>query len=269
MAFMLGDIIVDRVQYAYGEKLNGDPCLLMSQLSDFTVDISAESKDAVDAQGTLVKRFWQAKTGEVTATNAMINFSSLAAQGGTDAEMASATKKIVMPRIATVKKGERLDITGYIDEYPDDPNRASIHVTAINSSGGMGQEYGLTEFNLVDGEGADAGKKFLVPPTTGDADRFMVKYSREVDSGARIVNESDKFPGTIVLTVKALAVDPCSVDTLKALYIRFPSFQISPELSLSLTTDTSVDFSGSLQSSYCGSEKILYEVFWADNDSED
>lgn len=261
MAFMLGDIIVDRVQYAYGEKLDGTPCLLMSQLSDFTVDISAESKDAVDAQGTLVKRFWQAKTGEVTATNAMINFSSLAAQGGTDAELASAAKKIVMPRIATVKKGEKLDVTDYVE--------GTIHVTAINSSGGMGQEYTLTEYNIADGTGDDAGKKLLTPPTTEGIDRYMVKYDREVEVGARIVNESDKFPGTIVLTVKALAVDPCSVDTLKALYIRFPSFQISPELSMSLTTDTSIDFAGSLQSSYCGSEKILYEIFWADTDSED
>ncbi len=59
--FMLGDIIVDRVQFAYGEmtkKINGVdtdvPVLLMSQLNNFTVDITAESKDAVDAQGTLV-----------------------------------------------------------------------------------------------------------------------------------------------------------------------------------------------------------------------
>ena len=52
------EVIIDRVQYAYGEKKESDgtytPVLLMSQLSDFTVDISAESKDAVDAQGTLV-----------------------------------------------------------------------------------------------------------------------------------------------------------------------------------------------------------------------
>lgn len=61
MAFMLGDVIIDRVQFAYGEmtkKVNNVdtevPVLLMSQLNNFTVDITAESKDAVDAQGTLV-----------------------------------------------------------------------------------------------------------------------------------------------------------------------------------------------------------------------
>lgn len=57
--------------------------------------------------------------------------------------------------------------------------------------------------------------------------------------------------------------------TLKALYIRFPSFQISPELSISLTTDTTVDFNGTLQADYCGTDKLLYEIFWADDDDED
>ena len=261
--FMLGDIIVDRVQFAYGEmtkKVNGVdtdvPVLLMSQLNNFTVDITAESKDAVDAQGTLVKRFWQAKTGEVTATEAMINFSALATASGTDAEMATASHTIVMPRIAVVKKGETLDITGYIE--------GSVHVSDMNTSGGMGQTYDLTSYNVTTADGVTT----LTPPTTVGIDQYIVKYDRTVNTGAKIVNESDKFPGTIKLTVKALAIDPCSVNTLKAMYITFPSFQISPEISLSLTTDATVDFSGSLQSSYCGSEKLLYYITWADDDDE-
>lgn len=266
MAFMLGEIIIDRVQYAYGEKKEQDgtftPVLLMSQLSDFTVDISAESKDAVDAQGTLVKRFWQAKTGEVTATNAMINFSSIGAQNGTDPELATTTNVIKMPRIVAVKAGTTLPMPGY--------DGGEVNVNAMNNSGGMGKSYTLSDFNITDGTGDFAGMKVLTPPDDQDVTQYLVKYERDVTSGARLINEADKFPGTIVLTVKALAIDPCDVNTLKALYIRFPSFQISPELSLSLTTDTTVDFSGSLQADYCGgSEKTLYQLYWADDDSEE
>ena len=256
MAFMLGDVIIDRVQYAYGEKIDGTPMLLMSQLSDFTVDISAESKDAVDAQGVLVKRFWQAKTGEVTATNAMINFSAIGAQNGTDPELATTTNSIVMPKIATVNAGDTLDITGYVD--------GTVHVSAMNDSGGMGQSYTDTDYSI------NASTSILTPPTTQGVNKYLVKYDRTVTSGAKLINESDKYPGTIVLVVKALAIDPCSVDTLKALYIKFPSFQISPELSLSLTTDTTVDFAGTLQADYCGgTNKVLFEMFWADDDEED
>ena len=264
MAFMLGDVIVDRVQFAYGEmtkKINNVdtevPVLLMSQLNNFTVDITAESKDAVDANGTLVKRFWQAKTGEVTATEAMINFSALATASGSEAQLASQNSTIVMPKISVVKRGATLDVTGYID--------GTVQVSAMNSSGGMGKSYDLTEYNIVTTEGVST----LTPPNTSGVEQYIVKYDRTVSTGAKIINESDKFPGTIKLTVKALAIDPCSVNTLKALYIVFPSFQISPEISLALTTDATVDFKGSLQSSYCGSEKLLYYITWADDDDED
>lgn len=255
MGFMLGNVIIDRVQWAYGEKLDGTPCLLMSELSDFTVDISAESKDAVDAQGTLVKRFWQAKTGEVTASNAMINFSAIGAQNGTDPELATVSHTIVMPKIDTVKAGETLDISGYVD--------GTVHVSAINNSGGLGQSYSSTDYSI------NAETSILTPPTTEGVNKYLVKYNRTVDSGAKLINEADKFPGTIVLIVKALCIDPCQADTLTACYLRFPSFQISPELSISLTTDTTVDFSGTLQAEYCGTEKLLYEIFIADGDEED
>ena len=42
-------------------------------------------------------------------------------------------------------------------------------------------------------------------------------------------------------------VDPCTVDTLRAGYLVLPSFQVSPEITIGLTTDTTIDFSGDLQ----------------------
>ena len=187
----------------------------------------------------------------------MINFSALATASGSDATLASQASSIVMPKISVVKKNETLDITGYVD--------GTVQVSAMNASGGMGETYSLSAYNITTSDGVTT----LTPPSTAGVEQYIVKYDRTVTTGAKIINESDKFPGTIKLTVKALAIDPCSVNTLKALYIVFPSFQISPEISLSLTTDATVDFKGSLQSSYCGSEKLLYYMTWADDDEED
>lgn len=187
----------------------------------------------------------------------MINFSALATASGSEAELASQNSTIVMPKISVVKKNETLDVTGYVD--------GTLQVSAMNASGGMGTHYSITDYTVT----TSSGVTTLTPPTTEGVEQYIVKYDRTVSTGAKIINESDKFPGTIKLTVKALAIDPCSVNTLKALYIVFPSFQISPEISLSLTTDATVDFKGSLQSSYCGSEKLLYYMTWADDDDED
>ena len=61
MAFTLGDIIVDRIQIGYAEKFDGTPLYVLTQLQDATIDISAESKEATDRDGTLVKKFWQGR----------------------------------------------------------------------------------------------------------------------------------------------------------------------------------------------------------------
>lgn len=45
------------------------------------------------------------------------------------------------------------------------------------------------------------------------------KYDRSVGAGVSITNRADKFPQTVKLTLKALAVDPCHSDVLKGLYI--------------------------------------------------
>lgn len=187
----------------------------------------------------------------------MINFSAIGAQNGTDPELATESNVIIMPRIATVEAGQTLEVPGYVE----DANH-KMHVSAMNNSGGIGKHYTSSEFAVNNG--------VLTPPVDANVQKFLVVYDRDVTSGAKLINESDKYPGTIVLIVKALAIDPCSVDTLKALYIKFPSFQISPELSLSLTTDTTVDFAGTLQADYCGgTKKVLYEMYWANDDDED
>ena len=70
MAFKLDDIIIDRILYGVADDRNGNMLYVLSQLADATINITADSKDAVDNTGTLIKRFYQGKQGEFTANNA-------------------------------------------------------------------------------------------------------------------------------------------------------------------------------------------------------
>lgn len=113
------------------------------------------------------------------------------------------------------------------------------------------------------------GEKKVYSALTVDG-TFIIKFDRKVkeNAGARIVNRGDKFPSTVKLTLKALVVDPCEVDTLRAAYIVIPSFQVSPELEISLTTDGQLQYSGSMQMDYCSADKSLYEIYYAEDDEE-
>ena len=259
MAFKLDDIIIDRIQYGVAETFDGELLYTLTQLADATIDVTAESKDAVDATGTLIKRFYQGKSGEFTANNAMLNLNILGAASGEGKISASETAAIAMPKIITVKAGETVTLTNFVD--------GTVTVNALGTNGAMGKSYvkaataSDTEFGLT-----TAG--VLTPPTDKEEAQFIVKYTRNVTSGVAIKNKADKFPGTVKLTLKALAVDPCSADTLRAVYIVLPSFQVSPEVSLNLTTDAQMEYKGTLQVDYCSADKSLYEIYFAEEDEE-
>ena len=207
MAFKLGDLIIDRISMGYAEKFDGTPLYVLTQLSEASIEISAESRDAVDKDGTLIKRFWNAKTGEFTATNAMLNLNIMAAQSGNEADIATSDNVIVMPKIITVKSGTTVDLDGFVTG-----NR--ITVNALGTNGAMGKAYtqgtsaSATEFGLN-------GTK-LTPPTDTAESQYVVKFDRQVTEGVDILNSADKFPATVRLTLKGLCVDPCEADTLRA-----------------------------------------------------
>lgn len=261
MAFKLGDLIIDRIQMAMAEKFDGTPLYVLTQLSDASIEISAESKDTTDKDGTLIKRFWRAKTGTFTATNAMLNLNVLAAQSGNDAKLATTEAPILMPKIITVKRGETIDLgTGYVAG-------ARLTVNALATNGAMGKAYTLgstastTEFGL-------SGTTFT-PPTDSNESQYVVKFDRQVTEGVDILNSADKFPATVRLTLKGLCVDPCEADTLRAVYIVLPSFQPSPETTIALSSDNAtLDFNGSLQTDYCSTDKSLYHIYYATADTE-
>jgi hypothetical protein len=260
MAFKLDDIIIDRIQYGVAETFDGELLYTLTQLSEGTIDITAESKDAVDATGTLVKRFYQGKSGEFTAQNAMLNLNILGAASGEGKITATEMAAIAMPKIITVKAGETVTLTNFVD--------GTVTVNALGTNGSMGKAYAkaatasATEFGLT-----TAG--VLTPPTDEEEAQFIVKYTRNVTSGVAIKNKADKFPKTCKLTLKALAVDPCSADTLRAVYIVLPSFQVSPEVSISLQTDSQLEYKGTLQVDYCSADKSLYEIYFAEEDEEE
>ena len=89
MAFTLDDLVIDRIQMAVAEKTDGTLLYTLTQLSEATIETTAESKEAKSAEGSLIKKFYQGKTGTFTATNAMINLNVIGAASGSDKVVAS------------------------------------------------------------------------------------------------------------------------------------------------------------------------------------
>lgn len=241
MAFKLDDIIIDSIDMALATDFNDVPQYVLTQLSEATIEISAESTEAVDKNGTLIKKFYKSKAGTFTATNAMLNLNIVGAMSGEGKKYAAAgADAIVMPKIITVKAGEKVALDGWAAASTPDvdsdatPHDHSISIAAITNSGAMipGVSYSLTtgavsttQYKIV----LEDGKYMFYAPledATNGVSKFVVLYKRPVESGVMIQNRADKFPDTVRLYIKALCVDPCSADTLRAVTIYLPSFQV-------------------------------------------
>lgn len=264
MAFKLDDLIIDRIQVATAEDFDGNVLYTLTQLQEASISISAESNDVTDKDGNLVKRFWRAKTGEFTATNAFINLNILGEEAGSGKVEATNAHKITAPGIIIAKATdgttvELANVTGTPKVY------------GLYNNGTLGEAFQTggsattTTFVWDDQSGT------LTIPLSNDYTQYLIRYDRELTSGAvEMVNQADKFPGTIRLILKVLCVDPCSADTLRAAYIDIPSFQVSPESEVSLSSDNqTIDFSGSLQVDYCDANKKLYAIYVVEDDEED
>ena len=258
MAFNLDDIVIDRIQYGVAMSTQDDVLYyVLTQLQDAEVAITADSKEARDKDGTLIKKFWTGKSGTFTATNALLNLNVVAEMSGAGSkDIATAQHTITMPAIKVVKAGEVADLTTTTSNYINGSEK--VHALANNGTMGARYEKGVTASESVYSI-TEQGR--FTPPTTEGVTQYIVEYNRVVSDGLSILNKSDKFPQTVRLVLKVLAVDPCTVDTLRAGYLVLPSFQVSPEVTIGLTTDTTIDFSGDLQVDYCSANKTLYKHF--------
>lgn len=272
MAFKLGDLIIDRIIVGVAESSDGTLLYTLTNLQDATIDITSDSVDAVDGTGAVIKTFYRAKTGEFTATNSTINLPIIGAMSGSDAQYATNDAALSIPMIITTASA-----TGTVLPGMNATLKASgVVVNAIAKNGTLGDAYTLAASGTSDGtfiinDPVSPSTDYTMTINANDGDeRWIIKYDRSVTTnGVRIVNESDKFPKTVKLTLKVLIVDPCEPDVVRAAYVVLPSFQPSADISVSFTTDGTLDFSGTLQTSYCGTDKVLYEIYVCSDDEED
>ena len=273
MAFKLGDVIIDRLQFGYGAKKNGAPLYALTQLNNANIDITADTTDINDKDGNLVYRKYSGKKGEVTAQNAFINLAIIETLSAADAEIATSDKKIKMPMIQTVAKGKTLDITGYVNGtvvvsaiYNGAIDTTKTYTLASGAEASETSEFVIKHTDAVEQTPAS---DVLIPPTDGEVE-YIVKYTKEVASGAKITISADKYPKSHELYFKALAVDPCDKENMKALIIHIPEFIPSPELSLALQggDGQTIDYKGAVLANTCSADKTLVEVFFIDEDEE-
>ena len=262
MAIDFNNLVIDRVLDGWFENKDLKVLAVLDQLQNFQISVSSTTKDKTDAQGTLIKRFYTAKQAEVTGENALFSLGLSAIQAGTDKITGS---DVVLPRILQVAKNDAAL------KLPDTPNDGTLIV------------YGTLENGLVDTAkqyklGAEAGEDTYAISTvegvttitlpTNATDFVQIKYGYKVSEGkdaARVNHDGVNFPKECKATFRVLCSDVCDSETVRACYIVFPKFQMSPDWDWTVDTESAQGFSATAFKDYCAKDGLLFYIAIAED----
>lgn len=261
MAFTIGGFAIDHIVMGTFENAANELLYTLSNLSEASISITSESKDVMDAKGTLVRRIYRGKTGEFNSTSAFIDMNALAAGTGSDAEVAASGSAILMPEIRVIPVGTpTVELAGAVE--------GTVQVMGVAGNGAKVESY------TKGAEGANfafaSGTLTLPTIVNSEVKEFIIKFDKNAEKGMKVANKADKFPKAGKLTLKALAIDPCDKEGVVACYIVCPNFQPSPDVELSLANDgdSTIAYNGTLAVDYCSPEKTLYEIYLFDEEAE-
>lgn len=262
--FNLDGVLWDSALHAVADNAKTNEVYYrLPDISDVSIDISADTKDSVDKDGAIIKRSYTAKSATVTLTNTHLVLGAYAGTTGSE----KIHEGVQAPRMLLIDPS----LTEY--DLPDTPVTGTLSVTPVYKDGGTGKSYTLSDSTADTDKFALATKKVTLP-TNAKSDteivQLLIKYEYETENAVLVENYADKFPKTVRLTIVGLYYDPCEKDVLRLGYIVFPSFQPSPETTIAMKNDSTFDYKGDAQSDYCARKKrLFYMVFPKDDEQKD
>lgn len=261
----LDKLVIDRVYDGWFEDKNLKLLAHLDQLQNLSINTTSETKDKTDAQGALIKRYYTAKSVEISGENAVLSMNLMAIQTGSDKLKDG---EVVLPRILMINAADS-PIT-----LPDTPIEGTVMVYGTYDNGLPNTDMPYTQGDAA----ADnvyaittvEGVTTLTVPTNATA-TVQVKYEYQVasdKSAARVNQYADTFPKECKATFRVLCSDVCDPETVRALYIVFPRFQMSPDFDWTVDTESAQAFSATAFKDYCGTDQLLFYVALAEDSDE-
>lgn len=230
---------IDEILYGVAEK-NGNIEYALDQLSSASIEISADSTDITDKKGNIIRTTYRSKTGTFTATNALLHPAAINAQSGSAIQYAGAgaNQAIAMPKIMVAAPGSVLTVGDFTD--------GTLRVIGLFGNGA--NDIPLTPEAAALLVTGNSGSRVITLPEaqTGGPTMYLVKFERDVTSGAMLQNTTAVSSDLVKLTLFCAMGDPCE-DSLRPCYVVIPRFAADPSMTISLDAETQeVDFSGNL-----------------------
>lgn len=177
----------------------------IKSLEDPSLECTSEADEIVDAQGATIDQIFKAKKATLTGNCSVYNLALLAAQFGTEKEVATDSTKISVPasEVLTANSGTLT--------LSKTPNAAIKYIYKMEN----GTNAATLELDSDTGETAPTEGKFKISGTavtlpTDSTGQYLVLYEYDTDSAVQVRNTSDKFPENAMVKASIYVKDVCT-----------------------------------------------------------
>ena len=266
---LVNNIVIDRIlRGTLFSTTTREALWSVSQISNFSISVTSDSQDAVDAAGVPIATFYRAKQCEISAENAIFDFPLMAAQGGGNQalESSSATNKFLVPIFDEVTMTTATSGTlTHTPVLPSGETYALPYVYKLGGDGSLGQKFECAA-QAATGKFTQTGTTLTFASgdlTAGDTIIAFYEYEANGTSGSqavRLTNTAKDFPRAGKFVLEFLGVDPCDRTQLYYCYMICPAASLAPDMDLEFSTDATHSFTLRVQQDYCDKEKLLYSL---------
>lgn len=251
---MLTNFIIDKVRRVTQiDRTSNTVDWTAISIENPQVEFTGESTDKTDAQGTIIARFDTAKGVTFSGEGSMINMQMMAAQLGTEVENASTSNKLL---------GEIFEVLPVKDSkatmtYKPQADALPSQVYAITADKNVDKAIEVG----TDGASVTAAGVITLP-NSYKGTYVGVHYTFEVDSGYRVVDDSEKYVDEAKYIVDCYVCDPCNTAVKTVALCVFERAKMDNNFTVNLTTEGTHPFSFTAMKDYCGEgERLCYWLF--------
>lgn len=232
----------------------GDILYTIKDISNFSINNSAETVDAVDGLGNVIDTYLRSKTAEMSGENAIFDLPLAAAMAGT--KVSTGAVDIQFHDIIKVAAGATEITLSKTPKAGGEP----VMVYTVNSDGTLGEKIEVG----ADGAATYAdGKITLGTALSADEEvNVFVPYTYAEDNATKFENFADAATIPSRVVVEGLGRDVCDHHQVY-FYITAPYAELSYDGEFGFATDSTYNFTLNCKKPYC-SDDGLYAVIVVD-----
>lgn len=268
MALDFDNLLIDRpLRVRMQDKTTGELMFMVDQIKDGTLTNGAEQVFITGAAGIRLATLDRNKTTTFSCNNALVSMSMMAAQTGSDRELASATSTIKTPAFEVIKVGAdsegNANTTVTLKNVPVGTAGAEIpFIYILQKDNSLGQKFAIGSAASSTAFALDPATKTITLPTgagiTAETN-IAVDYFYMADSAIKVTNRGDVYSKKGRVIVELLLRDICDNNKLYYSQLVMPNASATGNFEFAFGSEGVVHgFTAEANQDFCSVDKELW-----------